>query len=470
VAGNELNINQGDNPLQLACGVLDENGEVMGALPGQIVIGPPVDLDGDGQADNAAGAPAPTDHTVRELEELANGGVQEVRDPEAQPVDMAVVEEGPPTPAELDELNRILAAQIPGIEPLQGPFQLCIREFKVRRIWGIDRRVVYDTWFHHWTWRLSHHFSIQRRAYRVWLTKASIAQFASMHHHYVAGQPPVWRTYKQTHIRFFRVCYRIFMPRPNVLRAKIDEVHVVLPENPDDPNSPLMLVTTLADENELLRRLPPAVLAGQEPDPLPVDEKGVFVEELPEGATADFLPGGTGVLTSDALELPAVQNPAGLGMMEFMNNLLLHGNRDRPEELNNTQLKLFCWLLDSDGNIRTETLGGPAGGSGGSGPGGVTLSTGPTEAIPVFEDPVTGETTENPTKFMMEVMAEEDVMRISRQNGRSLQVDWTGFGALLASPTVDGEYAPVAEASNPFILSPDGPQEYFQVRREVLFP
>jgi len=330
--------------------------------------------------------------------------------------------------------------------------------------------VVYDTWYHHWAWRLSHHFSLKKRAYRVWLTKASIAQFISSHHHYVVGQPPVWRTYNQTQIRFFRVCYRIFMPRPNVLRAKIDEVHVVLPQDPDDPNSPLMLVTTLADENQLLQRLSPAVLSGKESDPLPVDENGVYVEELPDDATLDFLPGGTGVLTSDAVELPAVQEPVGAGLTEFMNNVLLKGNEDRPDELNNNQLKLFCWLLDSEGNIRMETIGGQGGGSGGASTGGVQLSTGPTEAIPVFEDPETGETTDNPTKLMLEVMTEEDLLSINRQGDGTLQIDWNGFGELLASPTAGGSYAPVAGATNPQIITPSAGQEYFQIRRQALFP
>ena len=61
VENNELELDQASHPLDLHCWMLDQNGEVLGALPGQTIVGPPVDLDGNGLADNAIGAPIPMD-------------------------------------------------------------------------------------------------------------------------------------------------------------------------------------------------------------------------------------------------------------------------------------------------------------------------------------------------------------------------------------------------------------------------
>ena len=103
-AGNVLPVDQGNNQLQLFCWELDPNGEVRGASPGQIVIGPPVDVNGDGQADGPIGGPVPADPTVRQL--VVNGGqVQEQRDPSAKAFDLAVVEEAAPTDAQLAAMN-----------------------------------------------------------------------------------------------------------------------------------------------------------------------------------------------------------------------------------------------------------------------------------------------------------------------------------------------------------------------------
>ena len=211
---------------------------------------------------------------------MDNGQLVEVRHPDAKPVELVVVEEAPPTPEELNALNLRIQEQLPNARPLQAPFAICIREIKVRRVWGIDRRVVMDQWFHHWKWKLAQHYALRRGVHRVWLTGKSIAEFESDHHHHVVGQPPVRRSYSRQHVHFFRLCYRIFVPELNVIRFKLDQLHMVLPEDPDDPNSPLMLLTTESDENQLFRNLSPGILAGNAPDPLPVNADGLFVETL----------------------------------------------------------------------------------------------------------------------------------------------------------------------------------------------
>ena len=127
--GNELAIDQSTNPLQLYCALLGPDGEILGAVPGRVVVGPPVDNDGDGEADAGIGAFAPMDPTVRELEET-DDGVREVLHPEEKPVDLAIVEEGEPEEGELEEFNAIIADQIPDFQPLRRPFAICIREFR----------------------------------------------------------------------------------------------------------------------------------------------------------------------------------------------------------------------------------------------------------------------------------------------------------------------------------------------------
>ena len=73
------------------------------------------------------------------------------------------IEAGPPTDQELADINARLEAR--GIAPLQRPFVACYRFFRVRKFWGIDRRVVYDVWTHHWRWRFQHHYWMRRHGY-----------------------------------------------------------------------------------------------------------------------------------------------------------------------------------------------------------------------------------------------------------------------------------------------------------------
>ena len=399
--GNELGVDQGNTPLQLYCWLLDETGEVLGSngegdgTPLQVdrvVIGPPEDLDGDQIVDNAIGAPVPMDPTTRELVSDGIGGFTEVLIPDAVPTELAFEQEPEPTDEELNNFNNLLRARFGDNFPLtQRPFALCLRKFHVKRIWGIDRRVVFDTWMHHWSWRLRNHFTLRRGAYRIWLTKRSIINFNSRHHHFPFGGEPTSNEYNATHVRFFRICYRVFIPEPNVVRMKIDAIHVAVPEDPNDPNSDLMLISTASNENALFDELPPAVLAGLTPDPLPVDDNGVFIEVLdPVRDTLDLSAGGAGIFEQklSTLSTPDGQDDGG------MEELIVVGNEDMAEELNNNQLPMYCWMLDGEGNLAQDVIDLGNGET-------IPLATGPTPAIPVFEQD--GEVVNDPTMFTLEV-------------------------------------------------------------------
>ena len=344
VDGNELALDQGNRELQLYCWALDENGEVLGALPGQTVIGPPVDADGDGLVDNAEGAPIPMDPTVRDDTDAIIG---------ATPGQFLIEEEGPPDPVELAALNQQLIDQ--GLAPLVAPFRLCIYSIKTLGFWGVDRRVVMDLWLHHWTWLVANHISLTAYGERIWISKLAISAFSSEHHHHVYGQPPVWTSFTLVDVRFFQVCYRIHCPGPARLRLTMDEVWIVVPLNPSDPNSDLMLLTTENNENELL---PPGVLAGFDPGSLPFDANGVYVEPLidPQAPfnpadTAAFLDlggGGTGQFDGDLQ--PLADNVGA------MLDIPVIASQDFDNALNNNQLQLYCWVLDANGNPKQETF------------------------------------------------------------------------------------------------------------------
>lgn len=337
IEGFELDLDESNTPLQLSCWMLDANGEVVGAAPGQVVIGPPADMDGDGVADpdRPIGGPIPMNPTVRDENDNLFPGMA--------PVDFGVVEEDEPTTAELNDLNARLAAQ--GIPPIFPPFQWCIRYVRARHIWGIDRRFVMDCWRHHWTWWISQHITLAAGTHRVWLSRVALSYFNYSGHHYVVGLPPVWHMLTLVHVRFFRVCYRVYCPYPGRLRIKIEQIYAVVPNNPDDPNTGLMMLTTESNENALP---PPRVLAGLDPDPLPVGPDGVYIETLGTVAdTFDMGGGGTGIFDGDLGALP----PDG-----SMNELTLLGNRDLATAMRNNQLQLYCWPLNPDGTVARSTF------------------------------------------------------------------------------------------------------------------
>jgi hypothetical protein len=387
-------------------------------------------------------------------------GVREVRDPNAQPVELEVEEEAAPTDAQLAVLNQRLAAQLPGFVPLQRPFTLCISKIRVRRIWGIDRRYVMDTWLHHWKWMLRNHLIIRHRACRVWVTKVGVANFMSSHHHFEFGRPPVWTMFNLTQVRFMRVCYRLVLAPPNKVLIKIDQMHLVVPVDPDNPNSQLMLLSTAGDENQLFQQAAPAVLAGLQPDPLPVGPDGVFVEPIdPVAGTLDIGEGGTGVFVNRPIE--------ALGM----GDLTLGGNQDGPRQLNNNQLQLYCWVLEPNGTIAREnfTLGGPGGA--GAAPQVISLAVSPTPAIPAFEDE-NGVMMDNATMLTTTLTGDPNTVRLFPLGAGQARLEWDGTGQLQAAPALLGNGPPTVwtdvpgGALSPVTVSLNNPSmRYFRVRR-----
>lgn len=340
IDGHELDLDEANVPLQLHCWMLAPNGEIFGAFPGQVVIGPPRDADGIPGIDpqTAFGGPIPMNPTVRDDHDILAPGMA--------PVDFAVVEEDAPTPAELAAFNNLLAAA--GIPPVFPPFQMCINRVTARHIWGIDRRFVMDCWRHHWYWYIRSHFSLTGGTNRIWITRSALEFFNYSGHHFVAGLPPAWRMMTLVNVRFFRVCYRVFCPRPNIVRVRIEQVYVVLPQNPDDPNSDLMLLTTESNENALLQ-INPAVLAGLQPDPLPVGPDGVAIIPLdPVLDTLDMGGGGTNIMDGDLNPLAANPNT--------MQEVVMVGNNDFAQAMRNNQLQLYCWPLAPDGTVKRTTF------------------------------------------------------------------------------------------------------------------
>ena len=456
VAGNVLPVDQGNNQLQLQCWELAPNGEVLGAMPGQTVAGPPVDLNGDGLADNPIGGPVPADPTVRQIN-VVPGGVQEVLDPTAKAVDIAVVEEAAPTDAQLAAMNANLAAQIPGFVPLQRPFILCINRIWVRRLWTVDRRYVFDTWLHHWAWQHRNHIILRHKACRVWLTKVSVSSFSYAQHCYPFGLPPTWRMASLTDVRFLRVCYRIIYIGPNQISVKIDQMHLTVPSDPNNPNSPLMLLSTSGDENKLFQEVPPAVLAGLQPDPLPVGPDGVFVEPIdPVAGTLDIGPCGTGVFGNRPLE--------ARGMLPAM----LGGNDEDPLAPKNNQLQLYCWALNPNGTIAQETFATAAG----FGPAGapITLAVTPAPALPSFVDE-NGNAMENPTMFTATLTGEDNTVNIVRNAGGTATLSWAGAGQLQAADALVGNGPPTVwtdvagGALSPVTVNINLMKKFYRVRR-----
>jgi hypothetical protein len=466
--GHELTLDQAGGQTRLYCWELTATGEVRGATPGQIVIGPPADLDGDGAPDRntAAGGPAPVDPTLRELVTDAQGNIAERVVTDMKPVDWAAVEEGPVTDVELAAYNDNLKQQLPNFVPPEPPFDLCIREVKLRGFWGICRRVVYDAWLQHLKWRIRHHVTLQRGAYRVWITRKAVTEFESVQIHRLFGQPPVRRTIPTEHIRFFRVCYRVLVLGPDQVRVKVDRIFVCLPEDPSNPRSRLMLLTTHGNELDL-NEVPPRVLAGLEPDPFPTDANGVFVEEISDVAgVRDMTANTAGVF--EAMIRGAAGTPAAPGPVEFsvpvqldagMDEVTLVGNSDSSDELNDNQLPLYGWMLNEDGTLAEDTYDLGDGKT-------LTLGTGPSGTLPLFQDE-NGQPVSDATPLASETMVTETplVDEIALQAGQ-ISISWSAEGFVLeGADQVTGPWTQVATQS-PYSTAPTGQAKFFRLRAE----
>ncbi len=336
IDGNDLPVDQDVVPLQLYCWALTPSGVVLGALSGQNIIGPPVDMDGNVIADNASGAPEPMDPTVRDI--------NNVRDTGAMSVDVVIEEDDEPTGAELNAYNAKLNAA--GLASVYPPFKLGIKKIKLRRARGVDRRMVIDTWLHHRQWRALNQVVVRARPYRVCVSKVGLSSYASDHRKFPAGQVPQASNYGLQHLRFFRLCYRIYRPTPDQVRIKLDQLFIVLPIDANNPNSDLMAFTTASDENKIFQTVPPAVLAGLQPDPLPYGQDGVFLAPIdPIADCMDLGGGGTNIFSRDLSTLGAAQQ-----------DVLIVGNEDLATELRNHQLQLYCWILSANGTLKFESF------------------------------------------------------------------------------------------------------------------
>jgi hypothetical protein len=353
-----------DLPLQLQCALVDDNGTILGAAPGQLVLGGPAagpDFDGpqgqpDGLADldqnTALGGPDPMNPTdVLILEPTPPG--QQIPDEPLEPFhtglppnDMVIVQGGEPDQAQLNNTNALLQQQ--NFAPHFPPFNFCINRINVKRWWGCDRRVVKDTWIHCWTWVIRHHVHLTKYMHRIWLWRAAVATFSYDRWCYVFGQPPTHAGFDVTSIRFIRVCYRVFCPRPNVIRIRVDQIILVV----DMGDGSLGLVTTIRDAALLP---PPRVLAGLDPDPLQPGigssgQDGVLVEDIADpqemAAEAQTMAAGAPGVFERELTVDAGQ----------MQNTTLLKNTDMATALRNNQLQLYCMVLDNNGGIQTDTF------------------------------------------------------------------------------------------------------------------
>lgn len=198
------------------------------------------------------------------------------------------------------------------------------------------------------------------------------------------------------------------------------------------------------------------MLAGLTPDPLPTDNEGVFVEAIdPALDTLDMGAGGTGVFETRPSE--------GRGMEDAM----LLGNADLPSQLNNNQLQLYCWLLDSEGNVRTETFDvgdtTQSGDVSASANGSITLSTGPTPAIPVFR--ANGITMDNPTMFDTTATSVDNELTIVLDDGDVI-ISWEGPGALRRAGEAVGPYSDHPSGTSSPVSDPaDQPEQFYRLHR-----
>jgi hypothetical protein len=311
------------------------------------------------------------------------------------PLEMVVEQEGPPEFDQLQLLNDTLFNANPNPQltfaPHWYPFNFCIRSIKVKRWWGCDRRVVQDTWYHCWEWVLRHHVRLTKVMHRVWLWGLSVDSFRYQRWCYVVGQPPTYVSYDSTRIRFLRVCYRVFCPRPNVIRIKVDQI-IISGENDEGG---LWLVTT---ENDAANLPAPGILAGIDPDPLQIGSSGlngVLVQDIidpqEEAAEAQTMVGGA----PGVFEVDMNLNPGD------MTDQPLLGPQDLADALNNNHLQLYCGTLDNNGVLAVDSFTDPGTGLN------LQLQSSLTSAIPVFVPP-NGAVVSDPTPMSMELSIPDD--------------------------------------------------------------
>ena len=351
-----------DMNLQMQCGLVGPDGTVLGASPNQFeVIGPPAfvppdprDPLGNDAVEDPASAfggliPAvPVDHPINENPNPQALLQIEPLIPEPTglpPLELAVEQEGEPDAEQLAVLNNQL--QLNGIRPFFPPFNFCIRSFSVKRWWSCDRRVIMDTWYHYWRWTLRHHVHLTKVMHRVWVWRSTVQTFTYRRWCFTREGNSYFEI-NRARIRFFRACYRVFCPRPNVVRIRLDRLCIVA-ENPDGG---LMLVCTDPDRNNLPA---PAVLAGLINDPLQAqfdpDGDGVAVLDIAkateQAAEAQTMgPGAPGVFEAD-LGPVVPGETVELGVL---------GNNELGRALNNNQLQLYCGALDDNGNFQVDSF------------------------------------------------------------------------------------------------------------------
>ena len=251
---------------------------------------------------------------------------------------------------------------------------------------------------------------MRKHYYRVWLSKLAVTEFQSSHHHHVFGRPPAWHGFTIQHVRFFRVCYRIVRVAPNRVRWRLDQLHLVVPVEEDNPDAGLMLLTTQPNENLLP---PPRVLAGLDPDPIQFDDEGVFLEALPAAGVGDILAG--------AARVGDVDPPPNVGMGDFridsFFDVFTELTVDGAIAPCRDGLPLYCIMLNDDGTLGGEMV--PIG------PGGtpVQLTNGAVPAIPIFVDEDTGEMMGKATKLGLELAADPFGLRLDRGDDGMLSIE-----------------------------------------------
>ena len=164
------------------------------------------------------------------------------------------------------------------------------------------------------------------------------------------------------------------------------------------------------------------MLAGLQPDPLPVGPDGVFVEPIdPVAGTLDIGLGGTGVFDNRPLE--------ARGMLP----MTLGGNEDAADAPANNQLQLYCWALDPNGAVAQETFfadGIP-----------ITLAMTPTPAMPSFVDEA-GNRMDNPTVFTTTLTGADNKVNINLIGDGTATLSWEGPGFLESANVLLGNGPP----------------------------
>lgn len=359
--------------MQLQCAVIDgATGRIMGARANQaMVIGPeaapdpldPLNNPAIMHPDSAMGGPLPMEPT--DVDPSPQPQLQPVHTG-LPPLEVALDLEGEPDQGQLDEHNALL--QQAGFTPVFPPFSMCINSFKVKRWYGIDRRFVMDTWYHCWRWTLRHHIHLTKGMHRVWLFRKSVEALRYQRWCFVVGAVPTYFEVNQTNVRYLRLCYRIWCPRPNVVRLRLDQLFLVVPM----PNGGLGMVTTEPDPTKWPA---PAILAGLVDDPLEnigsSGQDGVSIQEIVDQQELAAQAQNMGAGTPGVFEAALVQINPGDNM-----DTRVIGNEDFQNAVMNNQLQLYCMVLDDNGlpavdTFDTEILS-------------MDLRTAPSPAIPVF--------------------------------------------------------------------------------------